>query len=156
MCTKFNSAMVLAYVPPLQPRNSINRQDLNLKSEVDRRKTFKLCRVPFMDVNQLAAAGFFFTNRGEVRCAFCSVQVAQLKNDAFKDHQRRSPSCPFVRRLFVGNIPAPPKTFQQKRSSSNDVCGSCMEYTPNTSRPQRCKYIFTYIYFLLCAIIAVR
>jgi hypothetical protein len=37
----------------------MNLQPLNLKSEVDRRKTFKYWRLPFMDVNQLAAAGFF-------------------------------------------------------------------------------------------------
>jgi hypothetical protein len=57
-----------------------------LKSEVDRRKTFKYWRVPFMDVNQLAAAGFFFTNRGDVvRCAFCGVEVGHWVegNDAF-------------------------------------------------------------------------
>jgi hypothetical protein len=43
-----------------------------------------------MDVNQLAAAGFFFTNRGDVvRCAFCKVEVGQWveEDDAFKDHQ---------------------------------------------------------------------
>ena len=29
-----------------------------------------------MDVNQLVAAGFFFTNRADVvRCAFCGVEV---------------------------------------------------------------------------------
>jgi len=49
-----------------------------LKSEVDRRKTFKYWRVPFMDVNQLAAAGFFFTYKGDVvRRACCEVEVGQ-------------------------------------------------------------------------------
>ena len=78
-----------------------------LKSEVDRRKTFKYWRVPFMDVNQLAAAGFFFTNRGDVvRCAFCEVEVGQWVegDDAFKDHQRWRPSCTFVKELFVGTF----------------------------------------------------
>ena len=106
-----------------------------------------------MDVNRLAAAGFFFTNRGDVvRCAFCGVEVGHWVegDDTFKDHQRWSPSYRFVRGLFEENIPAAPKTSQQHTSSINDVCGPYMEYTLKTSRPQRCKYILTFIYFLLC------
>jgi len=82
-----------------------------------------------MEVNQLAAAGFFFTNRVDgVRCAFCEVEDGQwVGDDAFKDHQRWSTACAFVNKLFVGSIPAPPKTSQQQPSSSNDVCGSYME-----------------------------
>jgi len=130
----------------------MNLQPLNLKSEVHRRKTFKYWRVLFMDVNQLAAVGFFFINRGDVvRFAFCGVEVGQWKgDDAFKGHQRWSPSCAFVKGLFVGNIPAPPETSQQQPSSSNDVCGSYMGNTLKSSRPERCMYIFTFIY--LCPI----
>jgi hypothetical protein len=89
MCTKYNSAGELVYVPP--PQSSINLQPLNLKSEVDRRKIFKYWCLPFMDVNQLAAAVFFFTNRGDVVCcAFCGVEVGHWieGDDEFKDHQR--------------------------------------------------------------------
>ena len=85
-----------------------------------------------MDVNQLVAAGFFFTNRGDVvRCAFCGVEVGQWVqgDDAFKDHKRWSPSCEFVKGLFAGNIPAPSGTPQQQPIRSNDVCGPYMEYT---------------------------
>jgi len=64
-------------VPPL-PSPPPNLQNLNLESEVDGRKRFKYWRVPFMHVNQLAAAGFFFTNRGDmVCCELCGVQVGQ-------------------------------------------------------------------------------
>jgi hypothetical protein len=101
-----------------------------------------------MDQNQLALAGFFF--RGDVAyCAFCDVEVGQWVegDDAFKDHQIWSPSCTFVKGLFVGNIPAPPKTSQQQSSSSNDVCGSYMEYTLKTSRSKHFKYTFSFIYF---------
>jgi len=69
----------------------MNLQPLNFKSEVDRRNTFKYWHVPFMDVYQLAAAGFFFTNRGDVvRCAFCGVEVGYWVegDDAFKDQLR--------------------------------------------------------------------
>jgi len=153
-----NSAGQVIYGPPLSsPPSSMNLQPLNLKSEVDRRKTFKYWHVPFMDVNQLVDAWFFFTNRADVvRCAFCGVEVGHWVegDDAFKHHQRWSPSCEFVKGLFAGNIPAPPKTFQHQ--PSNDVCGTYMEYTLKTSRPKRCKYTFTFIYFLLCSIITVN
>jgi len=60
-------------------------------------------------------------------------------DEAFNDHQRWSPCCAFVKELFVGNIPAQPKTSQKQPSSCNDVCGSYMEYTLKTSRPKPCK-----------------
>jgi len=87
MCTNFNSAGGLVYVPPL-PSPPPNLQILNSKSEVDLHKTFKYCRVPFMDVNQLTAAGYYFTNRVDVvLLAFCGVQVGQWEGeDAFKDY----------------------------------------------------------------------
>jgi len=63
VCTEFKSTSKLVYKPPPPPPpSSINPQPLNFKSEVNRRKTLKYWRVPFMDVNQLAAAGFFFTS----------------------------------------------------------------------------------------------
>jgi hypothetical protein len=102
-----------------------------------------------MDVNQLAAAGFFFTNWGDVVCfAFCEVKFGQWEkgDDAFKDHQRLSPSCAFVKGLFAGNISALPNTSQQEPSSNNDVCGPYMAYTLKTSRQERCKYTFTFIH----------
>jgi E3 ubiquitin-protein ligase XIAP len=47
-----------------------------MNRKVNRRKTFKNWRVPYMDVNKLAGAGFFFTTMGDmVRCAFCRVEV---------------------------------------------------------------------------------
>jgi len=87
---EFNTTSELVYRPPLpQPPTSINLHHLRLKSEIDRRKRFESWRVPFMHVNQPAAAGFFFTNRGDVvRGAFCGVEVQHwvVGDDAFKDH----------------------------------------------------------------------
>ena len=110
-----------------------------------------------MDVNQLAAAGLFFTNRCDVvRCAFCGVEVGHWVegDDAFQDHQRCSSSCGYFKGLFVGKIPAPPKKSQLQPSSINDMCGPYMDYTPKTSRPERCKYIFTSILYFLISIIS--
>ena len=57
-------------------RRSINLKQLNLINEVDRRKIYEAWRVPYMDANQLAAAGFYFTNQSDiVRCVFCGVEI---------------------------------------------------------------------------------
>jgi len=104
-----------------------------------------------MDVNQLAAAGFFFKSWSDaVCCAFCGLEVGQWNKggDGFKDHERWSPFCEFSKVFFAGNIPSQPETSQQKPNISYDVCGPYMKYTPKASRPERCNYIFTFIYLL--------
>jgi len=50
-----NSNDDFVYVPL---PSSTNLKHLNLKSEVDRRKTHETWRLTFMGANQLAAAGF--------------------------------------------------------------------------------------------------
>ena len=98
-----------------------------------------------MDVNQLAASGFYFTNWSDVvRCAFCGVQVGRWEegNNAFKEYQRWDPSCGFVKGLFVGNIPIRskdlPETSQQQPISSYDVYEYHMQYRTN-SPCEHCK-----------------
>jgi hypothetical protein len=47
-------------------------------------------RKPFFEANQLAAAGFYFTNRSDViHCAFCGVEVGHWEkgNGSLKEHQ---------------------------------------------------------------------
>jgi hypothetical protein len=64
--------------PPLPRRLPMkkNLKDLNMKSEANRRKTYETWQVPFMDINRLAAVGFYFTNCCDVVCfAFCGVEV---------------------------------------------------------------------------------
>ena len=77
----FNSTIApLMWVPPPQQPGNRSIQTLNLKSEADRRKTFKKWDVSFMDKNHLVAAGFYFTGWGDVVCcAFCGVGVGYWK-----------------------------------------------------------------------------
>jgi len=73
MYVECNSGEIFVYVPL---PTSVNLKHLNLKSEIDRRKTNETWCVPFMDANQLAAAGFYFTNQSDiVRCVFCGVEI---------------------------------------------------------------------------------
>jgi len=79
---------------PYQP-NCKSMQTLNMKSEADRRKTYKDWHVSFMDKNHLAAAEFYYTNWSDiVCCAFCGLEVGHWEkgDSAFADHQRYSPS----------------------------------------------------------------
>jgi hypothetical protein len=64
--------------------------------------------VAFIDKNNLAAAGFYYTDHSDVVCcAFCVAQIDlfQEGDDTFKDHLRLIPNCEFIRSLSVGNIP---------------------------------------------------
>jgi len=105
MCLECNSSEEFFSVP-LPP--SINLKHLNFEREVDRPKIYEIWRVPFVDANQLAAAGFYFTNQSDiVRCVFCGVEIGYWTDgdDALKEHQRWSRSCGSVKGLYFGNIP---------------------------------------------------
>jgi len=105
-----------------------------------------------MDKNHLAAAGFYFTNCSDVaRCAFRGVEVCYWKDgdNAIADHQRWSPSCGFIKGLYIGNIPTHSETSStsQQISRSHDVCGPFMELKPNF-RPEQSKYNHLYFGFI--------
>jgi hypothetical protein len=62
----------------------------------------------FMNKNDMAAAGFYFTGIGDVvRCPFCGVQIGywEPRDETFSDHKRGSPSCSFACEYFTRNIP---------------------------------------------------
>jgi len=131
---KFGGTLVrLVYQPPPLsplPQQYLNKdkQHLNMKSEVDRRLTFKKWPVAFIDKNNLVEAGFYYTDHSDVVCcAFCVAQIGlwQEGDDAFKEHQPWSPNCKFIRVLSVGNFPVGPSdqltaSFKQP-SKSRDV-----------------------------------
>lgn len=136
--------------PPLPLLHSGNRnmQDLDMKKEADRLRTYEKWPVSFMDKNDMSAAGFYFTDREDVvRCAFCGVEVGRWEqgDDPLRDHQRWSPSCGFIKGFIVGNIPigsdGQPGTSSSSSSSqetrhSYDVCGPYLELRPNSGPEQ--------------------
>ena len=138
----------LVYIPPptLPPprvAGDVLVTEINMKREADRRKTFEKWPLTFIDTNHLASAGFFFTKLSDVVCcAFCGVQLGDWEkcDNPFKDHQRWSPSCGFIKGLFVGNIPIgstdQPTTSSEQPTRSYDVYGPHVELRPN-SQPER-------------------
>jgi len=128
MCTA-----IFVYLPPPPPTPPISEDvlisDLIMKSDADRRKTFEKWPVIFIDKNRLAVAGFYYTKLSNVVCfEFCEVQVGHREgDDPFKDHQRWSQTCGFIKDLFVGNIPIgstdQPTTSPEHPTQNYDVCG---------------------------------
>ena len=117
-----------------------------MKSEADRRLTFEKWAVAFIDKENLADAGFYYTDHSDVVCcAFCVAQMGlwQEGGDAFKEHQLLSPNCEFIRDLSVGNILVgssdQPTASSVQPCKSPDVCGYHLEYRPNSHR-ERCRY----------------
>jgi len=105
-------------------------QHLSMKNVADRRLTFEKWPVAFIDKNNLAEAGFYYTNHSDVGCcAFCVAQIGlwQEGDGAFKEHQRWNPNCEFIRGLYVGNIPISssdqPTASSVQPSKSRDVYG---------------------------------
>ena len=81
-----------------------------MKSEVHSRLTFEKWLVAF-DKNNLADAGFYYTDENDVVCfGFCVALIGlwQEEDYEFKEHQRWSPNCEFMRGLSVGNTPVGP------------------------------------------------
>jgi hypothetical protein len=110
-----------------------------------------------MDINRLSAAGFYYTNQGDVvHCAFCGIEVGQWEegDDPFRDHQLWSPSCAFMKGLQVGNIPVGSgdlpgrSSSSQETSHSSDVCGPYVEFRPY-SGPERGKLHYLHVMILL-------
>lgn len=72
---------------------------LNLYSESDRLRTFTNWKVPFINACDLAAAGFYYTNRGDVvRCPYCDIEVGrwEIGDDPETEHQKHSPNCKYI------------------------------------------------------------
>ncbi|XP_012525108.1 death-associated inhibitor of apoptosis 1 [Monomorium pharaonis] len=81
-----------------------------------------------VDPKKLAAAGFFYTKRGDVvKCFACLIDMAEWEegDDPMKDHQRWSGNCPFVRGTSCGNVPIGLENSSSipKRPKRMDTCG---------------------------------
>jgi len=155
MFVEFNSVNELVQVPPLPHLpNSINLHPLYLKSEVDRRKTFEPWRGLFMDVNQLADAGFFFTNWGDVvRCAFCGVEVGHWVEGV--DNLRTIRVGVHLAGLLRGCLKE--TLLRLKHLNNLTVAMNCAGVICSIHQKPRAQkvvriYLLLFIYFLLCII----
>lgn len=117
--------------------NSVLPTQFNYERE--RLKSFEDWPVSFLSSDAMAAAGFYYLKREDVvRCAFCGVEVGCWVegDDPMQDHERWSPSCRFVRKLPVGNVPilitnANNNAPDVPRENGYDTCGR-IEFRPES------------------------
>ncbi|XP_018331060.1 death-associated inhibitor of apoptosis 1 [Agrilus planipennis] len=111
------------------------RNNSCMRKEANRLKSFVNWPCKFLKPEQLAKAGFYYTQYGDkVRCPFCNVEVGQWEegDDPLSDHARWSGSCVFLRQRPCGNIsieedpnPVMPQGY--------DTCGKYgIEVRPNS------------------------
>lgn len=96
--------------------------------EIARLDSFGDWPVSFVDPKKLAAAGFFYTKKGDgVRCFACLIILSGWVDgdDPMVEHQRWSGRCRFVRKIPCGNVPigADPSTIPKTPSKHFDTCG---------------------------------
>ena len=77
------------------------------------------------------------------------------RGDAFKEHQRWSPNCKFIRTLSVVNIPVGPSdqltASSVQPSKCRDLYSYHLKYRPN-SHPERCKCTCLFLlFFYVCS-----
>jgi hypothetical protein len=105
-----------------------------LRSEKERRETFKGWTQNAVHYKELARAGFIYNGiRDRTQCVFCLGQMEswEAKDDPVKEHARLEPGCPFVQGKPVGNIPYGERDVDWEITPLDgfglDVTGRCQE-----------------------------
>lgn len=80
----------------------------NLQFESVRRATFKNWNVKFLTPEQMAKAGFFYTQSDDqVQCYLCRGVIGYWEkgDDPWVEHEKHYPNCPLIQGSAVTNIP---------------------------------------------------
>jgi hypothetical protein len=130
------AASTQSVLPP-QHYAGVSRAEilLKLKKEVVRFRTFQNWKSTAITPNILAKAGFFYFNDADkVQCAFCLGIVGgwEPTDDAFAEHKKHFPRCPFILGLPVGNLPnqglLPDPSSFSPLTGGYDVAGSGQDF----------------------------
>ncbi|XP_034658555.1 LOW QUALITY PROTEIN: death-associated inhibitor of apoptosis 1 [Drosophila subobscura] len=101
--------------------NEYNREEARLK-------TFANWPLAWLDKNQLARTGMFYTNEDDkVKCYFCEVEIGRwdLDDQPVPEHLRWSPNCPLLRRRTTNNVPLNSEALERILPPiSYDICGA--------------------------------
>ncbi|XP_013192085.1 death-associated inhibitor of apoptosis 1 isoform X2 [Amyelois transitella] len=121
-------------------RDTSTFQDVDLRREDERLKTFVNWPVPFLSPLKLARNGFYYLGKNdEVRCAFCKVEIMRWMegDDPAKDHQRWAPQCPLLRKqASAGNV-----LGSTTSTNGRDECGLRIPLaTPGRPSPAHPEY----------------
>ncbi|KAH8302368.1 hypothetical protein KR044_005613 [Drosophila immigrans] len=106
----------------------VNTMNDKYHREDERLRTFDHWQVLFLDKNDLARTGMFFTNQEDkVKCYFCEVEIGRWERDdhPVHEHLRWSPNCPLLRRRTTNNVPINADALERILPPiSYDICGS--------------------------------
>lgn len=106
----------------------VNRMNDKYHREFERLRTFDTWKVEFLNKNDLAMTGMFFTlQEDKVKCYFCEVEIGRWERDdhPVNEHLRWSPNCPLLRRRTTNNVPINPDALERILPPvSFDICGS--------------------------------
>ncbi|XP_037931018.1 death-associated inhibitor of apoptosis 1 [Teleopsis dalmanni] len=96
--------------------------------EEERLKTFDSWPLEWLNKNQLAQTGMFFTGDcDKVKCYFCEVEIGCWERDdePVSEHLRWSPNCPLLRRRTTNNEPIDAEALSRLLPPvSYDICGA--------------------------------
>lgn len=70
-------------------------------------ESYKNWPIPWLNVRDLAANGFYYTGTGDtVQCRFCRIKICNwnAEDDPNEQHNLWAPYCPFVRGLETENV----------------------------------------------------
>lgn len=103
-------------------------QSLNMRMAVDRLKTFTILDWPYrcnLSIVDLAEAGFHYTGTSDVvKCFLCRTSLHDWKSTDVpsEEHQKYSPSCPFVKGERTYNIPIITSPYQDQPDVVSEYC----------------------------------
>ncbi|KAH8256995.1 hypothetical protein KR038_001052, partial [Drosophila bunnanda] len=109
-------------------KNNYNNIMNDLNREEVRVKTFNNWPLEWLDKNELALTGMFFTNFDDkVKCYFCGVEIGRWEQEdqPVPEHLRWSPNCPLLRRRTTNNVPLSWEELDRVLPPiSYDICGA--------------------------------
>ncbi|ALC43259.1 th [Drosophila busckii] len=105
-----------------------NRMHDKYQREDERLRTFDSWPLDWLDKQELAQTGMFYTNeQDKVKCYFCEVEIGcwERTDQPVPEHMRWSPNCPLLRRRTTNNVPINAEALDRLLPPiSYDICGS--------------------------------
>ncbi|KAH8379011.1 hypothetical protein KR009_002615 [Drosophila setifemur] len=101
---------------------------MEFNQEEERLKTFTNWPLEWLNKQQLAQTGMYYTNVDDkVKCYFCGVEIGRWEREdqPVPEHQRWSPNCPLLRRRTTNNVPINGEALDRILPPiSYDICGA--------------------------------
>lgn len=112
--------MHISQIGNLKMIAGFHREDVRLK-------TFENWPIDFLNHNELAMMGMFYTGEADkTKCYFCEVEIYrwEYNDEPISEHLRWSPNCALLRRRTTNNVPINYEELDRLLpEASQDICG---------------------------------